>query len=33
MFEATDPVTRLELKKCTVTSKGNVVSVYGLKPE
>jgi dihydrofolate reductase len=33
MFEATDPVTRLELKKSTVTSKGNVVSTYGLKPE
>lgn len=33
MFEATDPVTRLELKKSSTTSKGNVVSVYGLKPE
>jgi len=33
MFEAADPVTRLELKKSTTTSKGNVVSVYGLKPE
>lgn len=33
MFEPNDPVTRLELKKCTITSKGNVVSVYGLRPE
>lgn len=33
MFEATDPVTRLELKKCYSTSKGNVISVYGLRPE
>lgn len=33
MFEATDPVTRLELKRSSTTSKGNVVSVYGLKPE
>ena len=33
MFEATDPVTRLELKKSITTSKGNVVSTYGLKPE
>lgn len=33
MFEANDPVTRLELKKSITTSKGNVVSTYGLKPE
>lgn len=33
MFEATDPVTRLHLIKSSTTSKGNVVSVYGLKPE
>jgi dihydrofolate reductase len=33
MFEPTDPVTRLELKKSYSTSKGNVISVYGLKPE
>jgi dihydrofolate reductase len=33
MFEATDPVTRLQLIKSTTTSKGNVISVYGLKPE
>ncbi len=33
MFEPTDPVTRLELKKSYPTSKGNVISVYGLKPE
>lgn len=32
MFEPTDPVTRLELKKSFSTSKGNVISVYGLKP-
>lgn len=32
MFEANDPVTRLELKKSTTTSKGNVVSTYGLRP-
>jgi len=33
LFEANDPVTRLELKKSTTTSKGNVISTYGLKPE
>jgi dihydrofolate reductase len=33
MFEANDPVTRLELKKSTTTSKGNVVSTYGLRPD
>lgn len=33
IFEATDPVTRLELRKSYATSKGNVISVYGLKPE
>lgn len=33
MFEPTDPVTRLQLKRSLSTSKGNVVSVYGLKPE
>ena len=33
MFEVADPVTRLDLKKSFSTSKGNVISVYGLKPE
>jgi len=33
MFEPTDPVSRLELKQSSTTSKGNVISVYGLKPE
>lgn len=33
MFEPTDPVTRLQLKRSLSTSKGNVLSVYGLKPE
>jgi dihydrofolate reductase len=33
MFLPTDPVTRLELKKSFSTSRGNVISVYGLKPE
>jgi dihydrofolate reductase len=33
MFEPTDPVTRLQLKRSLSTSKGNVVSVYGLQPE
>lgn len=33
MFEPTDPVTRLELKNSSTTSKGNVISVYGLRPE
>ena len=32
MFEPTDPVTRLELKKSSRTSKGNVISTYGLRP-
>lgn len=32
MFLPTDPVTRLELRKSTATSKGNVVSTYGLRP-
>ena len=33
LFEATDPLTRLELKRSVITSKGNVVVTYGLKPE
>lgn len=32
-FEPTDPVTRLALKNSTVTSSGNVVVTYGLRPE
>lgn len=32
MFEATDPITQLVLKKSTITSKGNVVATYGLRP-
>ncbi|WP_374624296.1 dihydrofolate reductase family protein [Devosia sp.] len=31
MFEPTDPVTRLELRDCRRTSKGNVVTSYGLR--
>lgn len=31
MFELSDPIIRLELKKSTTTSKGNVISVYGLR--
>lgn len=31
-FEPSDPVTRLELKDCVRTSKGNVVTTYGLRP-
>lgn len=30
LFEPSDPVTRLELQETTVTSKGNVLSSYGL---
>lgn len=33
LFEATDPVTRLELRSTLVTSKGNVVATYGLRAE
>ena len=33
LFEPTDPTTRLELKRSIVTSKGNVVSTYGLKAQ
>lgn len=32
MFLPTDPVTRLVLKNSTITSKGNVVVTYGLRP-
>ncbi len=31
LFEAGDPVTRLELRRSLGTSKGNVVQTYGLK--
>ncbi len=31
MFEPTDPLTRLELLDCRRTSKGNVVTSYGLR--
>ena len=31
LFEPTDPTTRLALIRETRTSKGNVVSTYGLK--
>ena len=31
MFESSDPVTRLELRDSRRTSKGNVVSTYGLR--
>jgi dihydrofolate reductase len=31
LFEAGDPTTRLELREVTRTSKGNVVSTYGLR--
>lgn len=31
LFEPGDPLTRLELQECTRTSKGNVVSTYGLR--
>jgi len=30
-FEPSDPLTQLELKTSVVTSKGNVVSTYGLR--
>lgn len=33
MFAPTDPITRLNLLKSTITSAGNVVVTYGLKPE
>lgn len=33
LFEAGDPVTRLELRDCRRTSRGNVVTTYGLRPE
>ena len=33
MFEASDPITRLVLLRSVVTSAGNVVVTYGLKPE
>ena len=33
LFEADDPLTRLELKRSVITSKGNVVVTYGLRPE
>jgi dihydrofolate reductase len=31
LFEPADPTTRLELKRATVTSKGNVLQTYGLR--
>jgi dihydrofolate reductase len=31
LFEAGDPVTRLELKSAVTTSKGNVIQTYALK--
>lgn len=33
MFEPSDPITRLALLRSVVTSAGNVVVTYGLKPE
>lgn len=33
LFQPTDPITRLQLLRSTVTSKGNLVVTYGLKPE
>jgi dihydrofolate reductase len=33
LFAATDPLTRLVLKNSVITSAGNVVVTYGLKPE
>ncbi len=33
MFEPTDPLTRLELIRSSVTPKGNLVVTYGLRPE
>jgi hypothetical protein len=33
LFTPTDPLTRLVLKHSTITSSGNVVVTYGLKPE
>jgi dihydrofolate reductase len=33
LFEADDPLTRLELKRSVITSKSNVVVTYGLRPE
>mgnify|MGYP000005465275 CR=1 FL=1 len=33
LFEPGDPTTRLELVRCDVTAKGNVVQVYAKKPE
>lgn len=33
LFEASDPVTRLELQETTTTSKGNVLASYGLRGE
>ena len=31
LFEPGDPVTRLELQDCIRTSKGNVVTTYGVR--
>ena len=31
LFEPTDPATRLELKRASVSSKGNVMATYGLR--
>jgi dihydrofolate reductase len=31
LFEASDPVTRLELQEVTTTSRGNVLASYGLR--
>lgn len=33
LFEPGDPTTRLELQECTRTSKGNVISTYGLRAQ
>lgn len=33
LFEPTDPMTRLELRDCRRTGKGNVVATYSLRPE
>lgn len=33
LFEPGDPVTRLELKESSTTSKGNAILSYGLRPE
>jgi dihydrofolate reductase len=31
LFEPTDPATRLELRRASVSSKGNVMATYGLR--